>query len=159
MSPIQLLHVRSASDLVTSHHDVCEGFLLQALEKTRKADPYVQEARYFGQSLSNICRVEDVASCQAIQKDLLYAAGFSDKARAHLSDEELRQALRRVLSDIERRAGSLWREELVYRFLLTKGYTLGGSMRNLTGTLAGNQFSQAVIQALDRKRDNMGSDA
>jgi len=149
MNPILLPHVRTASDLVTFHKAVCEGFLLQALAKTQKADPYVQEVRRLWETLNNLCSIEDVVNCQGIQDDLLYAAGFSNKARTHLSDEELQQALRRVILYIKRRSGSRWREELVYRFLLTRGDTLGGSMRNLTGALAGKQFSEAVIRALN----------
>jgi hypothetical protein len=39
-------------------------------------------------------------------------------------------------------------DELVYRFLLTKGDTLGGSMRNLAGAIGEWRFTRILISAL-----------
>ncbi len=45
-------------------------------------------------------------------------------------------------------AGNDFVEELVYRFLLTRGDTLGGSMRNLVGALAQRKFTRALVASL-----------
>jgi type II restriction enzyme len=45
-------------------------------------------------------------------------------------------------------AGQHFVEELVYRFLLTRGDTLGGSMRNVGGFLAQCKLSRAIIACL-----------
>ncbi len=39
-------------------------------------------------------------------------------------------------------------EELVYRFLLTRGDTLGGSMRNLVGAIAQRRLTRALVAGL-----------
>lgn len=46
-------------------------------------------------------------------------------------------------------AGNDFVEELVYRFLLTRGDQLGGSMRNLGGTLGERKLSRAIISTLN----------
>ena len=150
-----LPNVSVSSDLVTSHRAVCDGFLLQALTKTEKATPYIQDARDFFDVLSSILSISEAARRVDIQAQLISAAGFSDKGRSHLTDEELATALRKVIETIASQTPDGWREELVYRYLLTRGDSLGGSMRNITGALAGKQFSDAVIGAIMQR--NMSS--
>ena len=88
---------------------------------------------------------------EQIRTDLLAAAGFSDKAQSHLSGEELTPALERVVGAIAEQQPDEWRQELLYRFLLTRGDSLGGSMRNYTGAITAAQLSQALLAALDGK--------
>lgn len=45
-------------------------------------------------------------------------------------------------------AGEKFVEELVFRFLLTHGGTLGGSMRNIGGVLAQRKLTRAIISLL-----------
>ena len=45
-------------------------------------------------------------------------------------------------------AGAHFVEALVYRFLLTRGETLGGSMRNVGGAMAQQKFTQCLINSL-----------
>jgi hypothetical protein len=125
-----------------------DGFLRQALAKTNLATPYVAEARAFAAALTQFSDPSNLADITdpILRNALVAASGFSDKARAKFSEAELTQALRDVL---ERFAGEEnWREELVYRFLLTRGDTLGGSMRNRTGAEGVNALSEAVQAAL-----------
>lgn len=143
--------IRSASDLVTSHRAVCEGFLSQALTKTEKATPFVQRAQQLWDVLKTVPDVLSVFDHPEILDDVVAAAGFSDKARSHLSVEELALALLPALRTIDEQSHGLWREEIVYRYLLTRGDTLGGIMRNITGALAGKQFSEAILAALGER--------
>ncbi|MDM8555684.1 AvaI/BsoBI family type II restriction endonuclease [Desulfococcaceae bacterium HSG7] len=39
-------------------------------------------------------------------------------------------------------------DELIYRFLLTKGDSLGGGMRNLAGSLGERKFTRTLISTL-----------
>lgn len=75
-------------------------------------------------------------------------AGFSDKARSQLTEAELNGAIKKVLTRIYKEAGSEFREDILYRYLLTKGDTLGGSMRNLTGASAGTKLTEKIIERL-----------
>ena len=144
--------IQSPSDLVTSHRAVCDGFLAQAITKTERATRYVEEARKLHDVLMRYDHVTSLADAAEIFDNLIAASGFSDKARARLSGDELRSALTTILKLIEKKAGKDWREELVYRFLLTRGDSLGGMMRNLTGALAGRKLTGAVLAALKAKR-------
>ncbi len=82
---------------------------------------------------------------------LISAAGFSLKAKGHLSKPELDSAIKRVLEEVKSQAGDDFREEIVYRYMLIMGDALGGSMRNVTGAAAGISFAKAIMDAL-RKR-------
>jgi type II restriction enzyme len=56
-----------------------------------------------------------------------------------------------VLTQIAEKASRDWREEIVYRYLLTRGDSLGGTMRNVTGAIAGRQLADAILTALEEK--------
>ena len=68
-----------------------------------------------------------------------------------MTEAELEAALAQVLQHIKQTAPDAWRKEVVYRYLLTRGDTLGGSMRNVTGAEGGAQLSRAIIAALEAK--------
>jgi type II restriction enzyme len=55
------------------------------------------------------------------------------------------------LDYIAQEAGELWREEILYRYLLTKGDAFGGRMRNIIGKLASEKLQGAVSHALSRR--------
>ena len=155
--------ITSASDLITSHKATVEGFLKQALAKTEKATPYSEAATLFHQALQ---RVADINTLDTLLDDpnyragLIAAAGFSQKATAHLTKEELDDAIKKVFSTFKDKFGEGFREEIVYRYLLTAGDTLGGSMRNYIGAEGGLKLTSALIAALpaDEKAEIKKSD-
>jgi len=140
--------IKTANDLQTKHRAICDGFLAQALQKTEKAEPYVEEAKTFYGVLKKVKSVDELLASQKYRKDLASACGFSDKARSQLTEVELNGAIKKVLTRIYKSAGSDFREEILYRYLLTKGDTLGGSMRNLTGASAGTKLTEKIIERL-----------
>ena len=91
----------------------------RALAKTDKATPYVAQGRRFRKFLELAQTIHATVEIEQIRTDLLAAAGFSDKAQSHLSDEELTPALERVVGAIAEQQPDEWRQELLYRFLLT----------------------------------------
>ncbi|TKS60793.1 MAG: restriction endonuclease [Nitrospira sp.] len=143
-------HISRASDLVTSHQAVCIGFLNQALTKTQKATPYVKEAFSFWQVLQGVSEVSELLQLPEYRDHLLASAGFSDKAMNHLSESELEQALQRVFETILQRSGEHFREEVFFRYLLTKGDALGGQMHNVTGAAGQTRLMEAIQAALKR---------
>ena len=128
-----LPHVRTAADLVTTHEAVRDGFLSQALAKTEKAVPYVEKAQLLQAALQKVEQVETLLGLPQFRDDLITAAGFSEKARGHLSDTELNGAVKTVYDTLFAQTGTAFRKEILYRYLLTKGDALGGQMRNWTG--------------------------
>lgn len=144
----ELRHIKSSKDLVTPIDITQSGFLQQALRKTKEANPYVDHAKYFLNKLQLVKRPQDLINMKEIRGDLITAAGFSDKATNYFSPSELKSALLKVLQEIEHKAGSDWQTEIVYRFLLTRGDTLGGAMRNILGAEAKYKFTEAILAAL-----------
>lgn len=147
----EVRHIRSSKDLVTPIDVTQSGFLQQALRKTKEASPYVDHAKQLLNKLQTVLKPQDLIDIQEIRGDLITSAGFSDKATNYFSSSELENALLEVLQEIEKKAGPNWRTEIVYRFLLTRGDTLGGVMRNIMGTEAKAKFTGAVIQALQSR--------
>src|SRR3990167_1313950 len=140
--------IKIASDLQTRHRAICDGFLEQALQKTKKARPFVKEAQDFYTALKKVKSVEELLGSEKYRDRLAYACGFSDKAKSQLADAELNGAIKKVLTRIHKEAGSEFRENILYRYLLTRGDTLGGSMRNLTGSSAGTKLTEKIIKRL-----------
>ena len=79
---------------------------------------------------------------------LLTAAGLSDKSLAHLMPNDKIEAINGLIRNFLEPAGESFVEELIFRFLLTRGDTLGGSMRNVGGALAQRKLTRAILSTL-----------
>ncbi len=141
-------HLCSADDLVTSYEATRAGFVALALEKNRRATPYVAEARALQEVASKAKTPADLLTINGIEAGLLTAAGLSDKALVHLLPQDKAEALDGLIKNFLEPAGEKFVEELVFRFLLTRGDTLGGSMRNIGGILAQRKLARAIISTL-----------
>jgi type II restriction enzyme len=144
-------YVKSPKDLVTPIDITQSGFLQQALRKTKEASPYVDQAKQLLNKLQVAHTPKELLGFPEIRADLITAAGFSDKSTNYFSSSELEKALLRILMEIEERAGLDWRVEITYRFLLTRGDTLGGVMRNIMGAEAKAKLTEAILAALRDK--------
>jgi len=143
--------IKSHSDLVTTHQAICAGFLAQAKEKSSKAAPHLKEAKKISALLAKTNSIESVLQILPIE-DLASAMGFSEKAQNKFSSKELKDLAEEMLKTVFKGAGKEFREEILYRFLLTRGDTLGGSMRNVTGAMAQRSFTSAIAEALNDKK-------
>ena len=141
-------HLKSASDLVTSYEARRAGFVSIALEKNRQATPLVQQARALKVAAAVATNPIALLEMGDIESSLLAATGISDKAVNHLQDSDKREALLHLIHNFLEPQGVNWIEELVFRFLLTRGDTLGGMMRNITGVMAQRKTTRAIISAL-----------
>jgi hypothetical protein len=150
MSPSQCSfgHLKSANDLITSYEAVRAGFVSLALEKNRRATPFVAEARTLQALSSKAKRPRDLLKIAAIQNALSTASGLSEKAIGHLTEKNKKDAIEGLIQNFLEPAGDKFVEELVFRFLLTRGDTLGGSMRNIGGVLAQRKLSRAILSHL-----------
>lgn len=148
MSPYRS-HLNSSDDLVTTYEATRAGFVALALEKNRKATPYVAEARALQAAASSAKTPADLLKIKGIESGLLTAAGLSDKALTHLLPEDKQEAIQGLIKNFLEPAGAKFVEELVFRFLLTRGDTLGGSMRNIGGALAQRKLTRAIISTLN----------
>ncbi|MCP4403761.1 MAG: restriction endonuclease, partial [bacterium] len=134
--------------LVTPYEATRAGFVALALEKNRKATPFVAEARALKVYASHAKTPKALLKIDTIQTALFTAAGVSGKAIKHLTVEDRQEAIQSLIDNFLEPAGKDFVEELVYRFLLTRGDTLGGSMRNLAGALGERKLTRTIISTL-----------
>ncbi|MGA3179749.1 MAG: AvaI/BsoBI family type II restriction endonuclease [Verrucomicrobiota bacterium] len=145
MSNFYREHLKSSKDLETPYEAVRAGFVALALEKNRRATPFVAMARALKAAASKASTPKDLLAISEIQAALLTAAGVSDKATNHLEATDKAEAIRGLIKTFLEPAGANFVEELVFRFLLTRGDTLGGSMRNIGGFMAQKKLTRSLI--------------
>lgn len=141
-------HLDSYESLITPYEEIRAGFISLALEKNRKATPFIEEAKALKAIAGKAKSPKDLLKFNEIQISLLTAAGISDKARNHLQDSDKLKAIKGLIENFLEPSGISFVDELVYRFLLTKGDSLGGSMRNFAGTLGEWKFTRILISTL-----------
>lgn len=144
-------YIKSHKDLITQRQAICLGFLEQAKEKSKRATPLVEEGKQLLEELHKAKNIDQVIKTVSIEK-LAPAVGLSEKAQTKFSDAELRELVKNVIESIIKKVGDGFREELLYRFLLTRGDTLGGMMRNVTGAAAAINFTGSIVTLLNVKR-------
>ena len=143
----RLPSARTPEDLVTANGATSVGFLEQAQTKADKAAPHLRDALELREHLRDKRTLDEALRDGAIYRQLAAGAGFSEKALGHVSQRDIKRALQSSLGQLSRRD---WREELVYRFLLTRGDSLGGFMRNYAGYRAASKFSTLLADELDK---------
>jgi hypothetical protein len=117
-------HLKTSDDLVTSYEAVRAGFVALALERNRRATPFVAQARALKVAASEAKSPSALVTIENIQAALLTAAGVSDKAAGHLQAQDKAEAIQGLIQNFLEPAGVHFVEELVFRFLLTRGDTL-----------------------------------
>lgn len=145
-------HLYSAIDLVTTYEAKRAGFLALALEKNKQASPFITEAKALKVTASKASRPSDLLSIPEINYALRKAAGISDKAEKHLNDDDKRNAIINLIEKYLEPSGLNFIDELVYRFLLSQGDTVGGIMRNIGGKWA----KSSLIDMLRATLSNSG---
>lgn len=146
--PSSYPHLSCADDLVTSHEQTRAGFVSLALERCTRASRYVDEARVLQSKASRAKVPDDLLGMSDLREGLITAAGVSDKAAGHLENEDKTTAIIELIGKYLKPAGDKFVEELVFRYLLTRGDTLGGSMRNVGGLLAQRKLTRYLMASL-----------
>lgn len=141
-------HLSTGADLVTAPEEIRAGFVALALERSRQATPFVEQARALKVSAMSAKRPRDLLEIEGIRTALLTAAGFSNKATKQTEKKDQTSAIQDFIERFLEPAGTNFVEELVYRFLLTRGDSLGGLMRNAAGKLGERKLTRTLISAL-----------
>jgi len=141
-------HIKKYQDLTTTYNEIRAGFISIALEKNKRATPYIEEAKVLKNRIKNITTPNDLIKIKNIRDGLIAASGISDKASKHLGEDGCNAAIKEFINNFLIPAGDGFKEEIVFRFLLTKGDSLGGSMRNIVGALAKRKLNRTIIAAL-----------
>lgn len=145
--PFQI-HLKSSADLETSYEAIRAGFLALALEKSKQATPYVEEAKALKVAASIAKTPAELLTIKTIQSALLTASGISDKAGKHITAQDKTEAVQSLITKFLEPAGKNFVEELVFRFLLIRGDTIGGSMRNIGGIMARKKLTRSLLSTL-----------
>ena len=145
-------HIQNANDLVTTSSETRAGFVAIALEKNRRAIPCVEEGRALKSAVKKTREPADLLNIKSIQPALLTASGLSEKAKRHLRASDKKKAIKSLIEKYLEPAGSGFIDELIYRFLIVRGDSLGGTMRNLAGFLAEQSFKRSLVSALSLRQ-------
>lgn len=140
--------ILTIDDLVTSRTETRAGFIAMAIEKNMMAIPFVEEAKTLKSLASIVTRPRDLLNNKDLRSGLLSASGLSAKSLKYLTEDDKTLAILGLIENFLEPAGSDFVDELVYRFLLTKGDSLGGSARNLAGALGDRKFLLSLIAVL-----------
>lgn len=146
--------IKKSDDLVTTREQTRAGFINFALEKNRRSTPLIDKAKSLKVFASKAKTPKDLLKLKDIRHALLTAAGLSDKAISYFTEADKDIAISELIKNFLEPAGEHFVDELVYRYLLIKGDSLGGSMRNIVGAMA----QQKLIRTLLSNMSVMGID-
>jgi type II restriction enzyme len=141
--------IRSADDLVTSREKTRAGFISLTLEKNYLAIPYIEVAKALKSLASKVSKPKDLLDVKDFRVGLLTASGLSEKSLNYLTEEDKTLAIKGLIEKFLEPAGDSFIDELVYRYLLTKGDALGGKARNLAGVLGERKFLRSLLSVFD----------
>jgi type II restriction enzyme len=142
------LPISSSSDLITSHDATRSGFIEIALERNKRGTPFITEARYIRALARTTETPKDLLRIPALERCLLTAAGISDKASQYFTEQDKSDAILYFIENFLEPAGEQYSDELTFRYLLTRGDSLGGIMRNLAGKMGEEKFTTYLLAAL-----------
>jgi type II restriction enzyme len=145
----RIIPIKSADDLVTSREKTRAGFISLALEKNYLAVPYVEEAKALKALASKVSKPKDLLQVQDLRVGLLTASGLSEKSLNYLTEDDKTLAIEGMIEKFLEPAGDAFVDELVYRYLLTKGDALGGKARNLAGVLGERKFLRSMLSVFN----------
>lgn len=141
-------HLKSAADLVTLRTDTSAGFIKMSLERSLRATPHVEQGRALRAVSATFPDVASLLSDPTMHEAILTAAGVSEKAKQYFQEADKQLAMSEFAEKYLQTAGNQFVDELVLRFMLTRGETLGGTMKNVVGYLAEVRLQRAIIAAL-----------
>jgi len=144
-------YIKKSEDLVTIRDDIKNGFLFQAIKKGEISEKIVERAKDFYIALEKVKTVDDVLSLDKFYNELCAAAGLSQKSLSHLLEKDVKEIMIKVFHRVIKNSNTSFREEIVYRYLITAGDSIGGSMRNIIGSVAGEKLNIELLKRLRQK--------
>lgn len=143
------LYIKSVNDLITSREQTRAGFVTLALEKNYLAVPFVEEAKALKSLAGRVSKPKELLHNKDLRVGLLTASGLSEKALNYLNEDDRTLAIKGLIEKFLEPAGDNFIDELVYRYLLTKGDALGGKARNLAGVLGERKFLRSLLSVFN----------
>lgn len=147
--PVINRFITSAESLVTTHEETRAGFLSIALKKNRIGDPFVRNAFAFKTMVAHTHSPKDFLTMVEVRPFLVAAAGLSDKAQNHLDDDDKVIVIKELIDKFLLPAGDNYIDEAVFRYLLTKGESVGRTIRNMIGDMGQEKLIRAIFSCMD----------
>ena len=147
-SRINTMSITTASELVTSRQETRMGFIEFALEKNRRSKPFIDGAKAFRHFALQAKCPSDLLNIPQIRESLITASGLSEKSLQYFTEEDKTIAINELIKNFLEPAGDEFVDEVVYRYLLIKGDTLGGTMRNIIGALAQQKLIRSLLSVM-----------
>lgn len=151
---MQRFAVNSYSELVTSHAQTKAGFIEAALTKNERAKPYIEQAKSLRTYARQVDDPHRLLAIPQIRDALITASGLSDKALKYFDAEDKTEAINKLIETFLVPAGERFADELVYRFLIVRGDSLGGGMRNYVGSIAQIKLIRKILSVLELRSLN-----
>ena len=82
-------HLSTSADLITTPEEIRAGFVALALERSRRATPFVEQARALKVAAMRVSHPDELLEIEGIRVALLTAAGFSEKATKQTEESEV----------------------------------------------------------------------
>lgn len=142
-------YITGPGSLVTTKAETRAGFIAAALEKNRQATPYIESARAFRQLALKAKSPKELLDIPEIRKPLTTAAGLSDKSLKYFNEDDITNAIEELIKNFLEPAGDYFIDEAVYRYILIRGDSLGGSMRNIVGAVAQQKLVRNLLSVMN----------
>lgn len=142
-------YIISPEDLITTHEQTRAGFLAIALEKNMVGDPYVKQALAFKAMVSDTKGPDDFLTMPSIRPFMLTASGLSEKSLQYLNNDDYTMVIKELIDKFLKPAGPAYIDETIYRFLLTKGDAVGGTMRNRIGAMGQEKLVRCILSCMN----------
>lgn len=144
--------IKKASDFETTYEAKRAGFLEIAIRKNKESLRYIDEAKALKARVSQLKSPSKLLNDISNRSPLAEAAGVSTKAANFLNHKDIDGIVEKFIRGYLEPAGQNFVEELIYRFLLSKGDALGGRMRNIVGAFAGEKLTRFISAQLRNSR-------
>jgi len=139
--------VQNAQSLITTQAATVEGFKWQAQKKLELGKSFYDLATKFRQKGGNIRRIGDLERDPDLYQFAVMSCSLSEKSRKHI-DSVSQLKIIAAQWDFKKLADDSYCDELLARFYLTAGDSLGGQMRNEIGKRAARLFTKVIIEEL-----------
>ena len=91
---------------------------------------------------------DELLRISKIRPFLISASGVSEKSMKYLDEKDQIVAVKELIEKFLKPAGKNFIDEVIYRYLLIKGDTVGGTMRNRVGAMGKEKLIRALISNL-----------
>ena len=141
-------YITSPESLVTSKEQTENAFINVVKEKQKNLDNVCIEVKKVRCALDKIKTVNELKKCKELRQVILMAAGLSEKAINLLSTDSKDKIFNDFIATLSE---SEFREEILNRYLIVKGDSFGGSIRNKIGIRGEILLVFSVLKVLKEK--------